>query len=97
MVGHSHEEEDRREDIMSKAEDKYIDAMLKLKQTFPDGVCCVYFEIGGCEHGKACACGAARGLRGRGSGMSLTHPIAFATALPGPDDSRGVASIRLSM
>lgn len=54
------EEEDRRDDIMSKAEDKYIDAMLALKQAFPDAVCCVYFEIGGCEHGKACACGGTR-------------------------------------
>lgn len=54
------DEEDRREDIMSKAEDKYIDAMLELKQAFPDAVCCDYFEIGGCEHGKACACGGMR-------------------------------------
>ena len=37
--------------------DLYLDSLLAMKERFPMMVCCHYFEIGGCVHGKPCECG----------------------------------------
>ena len=54
------ESEERRDEILWKAEENYIDALVQLKEAFPDDVCCTWFEIGACEHGQRCACGRMR-------------------------------------
>jgi hypothetical protein len=41
-------------------QDVYMDVLVALNQIYPDSACCVYFEIGGCTHGRACACGKMR-------------------------------------
>jgi hypothetical protein len=41
-------------------EDAYMDALVDLNEMYSDSACCIYFEIGGCTHGRACACGRMR-------------------------------------
>lgn len=51
------EERERRKEL---AEDRYYDALIDVKQTFPSRVCCEFFEIGGCDHGLTCECRSTR-------------------------------------
>ena len=41
-------------------ENRYMDALVDLNEIYSDAACCFYFEIGGCTHGRACACGQMR-------------------------------------
>ena len=43
-----------------RAEDNYLNKLIILKEAFPAAVCCHYFEIGGCTHGRRCSCGGKR-------------------------------------
>ena len=49
--------------LRDDVEDKYYDALLELKAAFfsdDEPPCCHWFEIGGCKHGRPCACGKLR-------------------------------------
>ena len=41
-------------------EDQYMDALVHINERYPDFACCMYFEIGGCTHGRRCVCGRMR-------------------------------------